>query len=144
MYLFLSAFLIAVALIIYTNLYKETLSIIIKLHFYSVIPDSYLYTVSERSQFQAVSCQHFVVNLPFYNQTHSKLASLTAKLSLNHSGIALNREVQRALVWAVKCLQYTFITSLERKTFLYLQTLCFSCLERFWLTCCLCLIFTLL
>lgn len=131
MYLFLSTFLIAVALIIYTNLYKETLSIIIKLHFDSVITDLHLYTVSERSQFQAVSCQRFVVMLPFYNQTHSKLTSLTAKLSLNHSGVALDREVQSALVRAIKCLQYTFITSLERKTFLCLQTLCFSCLERF-------------
>lgn len=45
---------------------------------------------------------------------------MIVKLSLNSSGVALPREVQRALMWVGKCLDYTFITSLGIKTFRWL------------------------
>lgn len=53
-------------------------------------------------------------------QSDSKSTSLIVKLSLNSSGVALPREVQRALMWVAKCLDCTFITSLEIKIFLWL------------------------
>ena len=63
-----------------------------------------------------MSCQRFVGKLPFHNQVSSKLTSVIVKLSLNSSGVSLDRDVQRALVWAAKHLEYTVMTSLEIKT----------------------------